>query len=178
MRRNSTEPTRAYICLGSNIRPVENLPLAVERLAERLEVVATSRVYLSEAKGVAGLPPFLNAAVAVDARVGPVELKLEVLRPLEAELGRLRTDNPDEPRTIDLDLALFGDLVIEDRTVGLVLPEPDTLSCAHVALPLADLAPDLVHPTSGETLSEIAARLEIESGICVVEEPRLMDCGS
>ena len=176
MRRRSAEATRAYICLGSNIRPDENLPLAVARLAERVEVVASSRVYLSAAKGVAGLPPFLNAAVAVDARVEALELKFNVLRPLEAELGRVRTDNPDEPRTIDLDLALFGSLVVDDSEASLVLPEPDILSCAHVALPLADLAAELRHPTSGEKLSEIAARLEIGSGIRVVDEPRLLAC--
>lgn len=170
---NSTEPGYAYVCLGSNIRPATHLPLAVERLAERVEVVGSSRVYESAAKGRISAPPFLNAAVALLTDIGPLELKFDVLRPLEAALGRVRTDNPDEPRTIDLDLALFGDLVVDDSEAGLVLPEPEILTCAHVALPLADLAPRLAHPTSGETLAAIASRLGVGAGIRLVDRPRL-----
>lgn len=170
---NSTEPAEVYVCLGSNIRPATHLPLAVERLADQVEVVGSSHVYESAAKGTSGAPPFLNAAVALSTYVGPRELKFDVLRPLEAALGRVRTANPDEPRTIDLDLALFGDLVLDDSEAGLVLPEPEILTCAHVALPLADLAPRLTHPVSGETLAAIAARLGAVARIHLVDVPRL-----
>ena len=70
-RPTSTEPTRAYVCLGSNIRPTTHLALALERLAERQDVVGASRVYESEAKGAAGAPRFLNAAVALDTDLEP-----------------------------------------------------------------------------------------------------------
>jgi len=169
----STEAVRAYVCLGSNIRPAENLPLAVERLAEQVDVQGSSRVYESAAKGAMGAPMFLNAAVTLTTFLSPLELKLEVLRPLEAALGRMRTDNPNEPRPIDVDLVLFGDLLVDDPVAGLVLPDPEILTCAHVALPLADLAPRLVHPVSGETLAVIAARLQTASEIRAVDRPRL-----
>ena len=167
----STEPARAFVCLGSNIRPELHLVQAVERLVQALRVTGTSRVYESEAKGAVGAPRFLNAAVAIETMVEPRALKFGLLRPLERELGRVRTDDPNEPRTIDLDLALFGDLVANER--DLVLPEPDILTCAHVAVPLADLAPDLRHPVTGEALGSIAEHLAGESDIRVVEKPRL-----
>lgn len=169
----SHEATTAYVCLGSNIRPAVHLPLAVERLAERVELVGCSRVYESEAKGAPDTPVFLNAAVSLTTTLSPLRLKMEVLRPLETALGRVRTDDPNEPRTIDLDLSLFGRLVVDDPTGGLVLPDPEILTCAHVALPLTDLAPSFVHPTTGEMLREIAVRLAADSEIRVVARPRL-----
>lgn len=145
------------ITLGSNIDPERNLARAVDQLAEHLTVRAVSLAYeTAPAAGSSG-PPFLNAAVWVDTELPPATLKFEVLRAIEAKLGRRRTADKNAPRTIDLDLALYGDRVIDDPTGGLVIPDPDILRWPHVALPLADLAPDFVHPVDGRTLGEIAA---------------------
>jgi 2-amino-4-hydroxy-6-hydroxymethyldihydropteridine diphosphokinase len=148
-----------FVCLGSNIAPAENLPWAVEALSRRVAVCAVSPVYVSEALDAPGTPEFFNAAVEVETDLGPRELKFEVLRAVEAELGRVRTRDRNQPRTIDLDLALYRQRVIDDPDRGLVIPDPDILVCAHVAVPLADLAASAVHPVTGRTFGEIARSL-------------------
>jgi 2-amino-4-hydroxy-6-hydroxymethyldihydropteridine diphosphokinase len=180
---------RVLVTLGSNIDPERNLPEAVRRLAERVEVRAVSRVYESAAvAGPAATPvaaatkiegptpinaTFLNAAVEIVTGLEPAQLKRDLLRPLEAELGRVRTADRNAPRTIDLDLSLYGDRVIDDPAQRLVLPDPDILRFAHVALPLADVAPALRHPVSGQTLREIAAALADPRRIRVRRDCRL-----
>ncbi len=166
-------PAPVLITLGSNIDPGRNLGRALELLRARLAVRAVSRVFESAAVGAAGAPPFLNAAVLVATDLPPRALKYRVLRPLEARLGRRRTADRNAPRTIDLDLALYGDLVLDDPEDGLVLPDPQILTCAHVALPLADLAPDARHPVTGQTLAEIADRFADTPAVQVRGECRL-----
>lgn len=158
------EPVAVLVSLGSNVEPEVNLPRAVELLTRRLPVLAVSRVYRTAPVGAPG-PPFLNAAVLVSTRLPPARLKLEVLRPVEARLGRRRTADRNAPRTIDLDIALYDDLILEDRLVGVTLPDPDLATCAHVALPLADVAPQVRDPVSGRTLGEIAATFRGSPGI-------------
>lgn len=152
------------ITLGSNIDPRVNLPRAVALLGEAVIVRAVSPVYESAPVAADGsLNPaqssFLNAAVLAETDLPPLPLKMDVLRGIEARLGRVRTADKFAPRPIDLDLALYGDWVVNDSAAGLILPDPDILTRAHVALPLADLAPDMVHPLTGQTLAAIAARL-------------------
>lgn len=79
---------------------------------------------------------------------------------MEERLGRRRTSDKFSPRTIDLDISLFADLILDDPEDGLRIPDPEILECAHVAVPLADLSPDKRHPVTGETLAEIARRLD------------------
>lgn len=160
----TSRPKPILITLGSNVEPEANLPRAFRLLAERVRVVGVSKVYESAAIGADGdvdpdRPAFLNAAAQIETDLEPVQLKYEVLRAIEAELGRERSDDKFAPRVIDLDIALYGDLLLQldNEETRLTLPDPDTLERAHVALPLADLAPDLVHPTAGRTLAEIAA---------------------
>lgn len=147
---------RALICLGSNIRPEENLRRVIDRLAAALDVVAVSSLYASPARGAPGSPPFLNAAVAVDTELEPHELKFDLLRALEAEFGRVRSADRNAPRPIDLDLVLFADRVIDDAEGGLEIPDPDIETSPHVALPLAEIAGPFHHPVLGTTLAEIA----------------------
>ncbi len=152
-------PIRTLISVGSNIAPRRNLPEALRRLAPRLRLLALSPVYETEPIGTTHAPAFLNAAILAETAVAPRALKHDVLRPVERELGRERGADADAPRTLDLDIALYGDLVLRDPEQGLEIPDPDILRRAHVAVPLADLAPDFVHPLTGETLAEIASRL-------------------
>lgn len=151
-----------FVTLGSNIDPEVNLPRAVRLLAARLALRATSRVYQTaplDARGdvAAGQGAFLNAAALVETDLPPVSLKFDVLRGIEAEMGRARTSDRYAPRPIDLDIALYGSLVIDDPDHRLTIPDPEILTRAHVALPLADLAPDFVHPVTGQTLAALAA---------------------
>jgi len=147
---------RAFIILGSNIEPARYLRLAVRLLAEQLEIEAISRVYQAAPVGAPGTPDFLNVAILVSTARSPLELKMEVLRPIEARLGRRRKEDRNAPRTIDLDLAIYADLVVDEPEADLVIPDPEILQYAHLALPIAELAPRFVHPVVGLTLSEIA----------------------
>lgn len=149
----------ALVSLGSNIAPRKHLAAALEALAERCDVVAVSGVWRSRSVGAAG-PDFLNAAAMVRTPLDAVRFKFHVLRPIEERLGRVRTADRNAPRTIDLDLAVFGEgpLDVPDGHGGrLRLPDPDIARHAHVALPLADIAAALRLPGDGRRLAEIAA---------------------
>lgn len=149
-------PELAFLALGSNIDPEDNLPRAVQRLAEIGTVCAVSMVYQNPAIGPAPAPDFLNAAVLVETGLSASEIRLR-LRQIETELGRVRTADKYAPRPIDLDLCLLGSQIIESPE--LTLPDPDLLTRPHLAITLAELAPDFVHPATGEPLTGIAARL-------------------
>lgn len=165
-----------FILLGSNIEPELNLREAVRMLGEKLPVKRVSRVYQTapidaEGKVNPHQPNFLNAAVLVESDLTVLELKQAILLTIERRLGRKRSADKFAPRPIDLDIVLYGDhvlgLVIEhaDGQTEMVIPARDTLTHAYIALPLADLAPDFVHPLTGETLGRIAARFEGDPGI-------------
>lgn len=155
----------AFIALGSNIEPTSHLPRAVELLGARLELCAVSRVYETEPVGADGVPAFLNAAVLAQTHLSPRALKYEVLRRVEARLGRVRSADRNAPRTLDLDLVLYSELILDDPRHHLHLPDPEILTRAHLALPLADLAPSYRHPVTGESLATIAARLAHTPGV-------------
>lgn len=161
------------LSLGSNIESSGNLVLATRLLAERLEFVGASQVYRTDPVGVHDVATFLNAAVGVRFSGSPRALKFEVIRPIEHQLGRVRTADRNAPRPIDIDISLFGQLVMVDKESELVLPASDILLQAHVALPLADLAPQTIHPETGETLQEIGRRFQNSAGIEPLSEPCL-----
>jgi 2-amino-4-hydroxy-6-hydroxymethyldihydropteridine diphosphokinase len=149
--------SRVLLSLGSNINSEHNLQEAVRRLASRCRVLAVSPVYETEPVGTPDQPNFLNAAALIETDLSPAELKVRVLQSIEQELGRVRTADKNAPRTIDVDLALVGDQLLD---VGARhVPNPDITRYPHVAVPLADLAPRQRHPESGETLFQIAQRM-------------------
>lgn len=147
----------AYLALGSNINKERNLPAAVRLLAAYGRVLRASAVYETAPVGNPDDPAFFNAAVMLETALPAAILKETALTAIENQLGRQRTADPNAPRTIDLDIALFNDEVLEIGPRH--IPDPDILRFAHVAAPLADLAPDYRHPETGETLAAIAARL-------------------
>ncbi len=166
------EPTRVLVTVGSNIDPVANLRAGVRKLREQagLSVVAVSPVYRTPPVGKVDQPDFLNAAVAVQTSLPPGELKTGVLQPIEEALGRVRTADKNAPRTIDLDIALYGYEVLDLGSRH--IPDPDIKKHAHIARPLADLAPHYIHPETGETLEEIARQLP-QAGIELQDDVRL-----
>lgn len=147
---------QAFIALGSNISPEKHLPLATAWLEVLGQLVAISDVYQNPALGPGPHPDFLNAAVLIESDLPPLEIR-SLLRSIEAELGRVRSEDKYAPRTIDLDLCLLGQMILD--TPELTLPDPDLLSRAHLAVTMAELAPDFPHPITHEPLHEIAARL-------------------
>ncbi len=166
-----------FVTLGSNVEPEANLSAAVHLLSSRLTVLGVSRLYETAAVGSTGRrtrqADYLNAALLLETELTPAVLKFDVLRELELELGRVRTADKFGPRTIDLDIALYGDLVVSDVAGGIIIPDPDITEHPHVAMPLADLAPRFVHPTDGRTLAVIAASLANRSRIHVRGDLRL-----
>lgn len=155
---------RVLVALGANIAPRANLPEAVARLAATpgVRLVAVSRVWRSRPVGGPG-PDFLNAAVALDTVLDPDALRERVLRPIEAALGRVRGPDRNAPRPIDLDIAAVGALVDVARGI----PDPDIPARAHLALPLADVAPGWLEPRTGLSLARLAERLASEPGIAL-----------
>lgn len=154
---------RAYILLGSNIDKERNLPAAIQHLKEHCRVLAVSSIYETTPIGRADQPNFFNAVVIVETSLPAEALKWQVLRRVEDQLGRVRTDDPNAPRTIDLDLVLYNDAVfdLDDSPI----PDPAILEFPHVALPLAEVAPAYVHPLTRQTLAEIGEHFTDAAGI-------------
>ena len=151
--------TTVFVTLGSNIEPRANLERAVSRLRRELDLEAVSGIWQSEPHGAPGTPRFLNAAVRLRTSLTPAALR-RLLRRIEADLGRRRDGGRNAPRTIDLDIALFGSLVVDDAAAGLRIPDPEILERAYLALPLAEVGAEQRHPVTGDRLAEIAARLD------------------
>jgi GTP cyclohydrolase I len=150
------QQVNAVILAGSNLDKERCLPEAIRRLRRNSDIQVKSVSSCFESSSVGGppdAPDFFNAAALVSTRLDPQELR-RVLRSIEDDLGRVRTDDPDEPRTIDLDIVLFGDIVesYEDWSV----PEPGFEQQVHVLIPVAEVAPNWVHPVLGKTLSSLA----------------------
>jgi len=136
--------------MGSNIQPERNLPLAVKQLGRYLTILQASSVWESPAVGTRG-PNFLNAALLCQTPLGAQALKWQVLRPLEARLGRVRNQDKNAPRPIDFDIISVDGQVIE----------PGLWQYSFRAVPVAELLPDLSLET-GESLAETARKLMVE----------------
>ena len=148
---------RVFVALGSNIDSEHNMREAVRRLSLHCRVVAVSPVYETTPVGNTEQPNFLNAAALIETDLTAAELKAQVLRIIEQELGRVRTEDKNAPRTIDLDIALVADQGLDAGSLHVC--DPDILRYAHIAVPLADIAPQRRHPATGQTLQEIAQSL-------------------
>lgn len=148
--------TRAYVGLGANLGPREvTLLRAVDRLAamDGVEVVAVSQLRETDPVGVVDQPAFLNGAVALDTALTAREL-LDALLGIERELGRVR-DERWGPRTVDLDLLVFGDEWVDEP--GLRVPHPRLGERRFALEPLAELDPELVVPGVGRVSDALAA---------------------
>ncbi|MBN2053945.1 2-amino-4-hydroxy-6-hydroxymethyldihydropteridine diphosphokinase [bacterium] len=147
----------AFIALGSNIQPDHYLVEACRNLERLGAIIARSNVYRTKAVGPRPQADFLNAAVLLRTGLTPLALR-EQLRIIEAHLHRRRGKDRYAPRTIDLDLCMYGGMILE--VDDLILPDPDTLRYAFLAVPMAELAPDFIHPANGQSLAAIAARFD------------------
>lgn len=150
-----------YLSLGSNIEPQKNLTEAVRLLRERCAVRAVSSAYQTPPYGDPDQPDFLDVVVMVHTAMMPLDFKLDVLRDIEQRLGRLRpSPNKYGPLTLDMDILLWGDRVLDYGDKPWHIPHKGLLENAADLIPVVELAPELIHPETGESLTHIAARLD------------------
>jgi 2-amino-4-hydroxy-6-hydroxymethyldihydropteridine diphosphokinase len=147
-----------FIALGSNLNPILHIPQALELLADHAPITGLSRLYLTDPVGPTRQPDFVNGVVRIRTSLPPLALKQQVLRKIEAQLGRTRGEDKFAPRTIDLDILLYGDL--EMNTPDLRLPDPEILERAFIARGLLDIDPALVLPGSSAKLASVPPRLK------------------
>lgn len=155
---SATDPVRVAIALGSNLGDRDaTLILAAARLAEFLDRFTLSSRHDTAPVGVSGAQPrYLNAAGVGFTRLDPRAL-LARLQDIERAFGRERSV-PNASRTLDLDLILYGDLVLSEP--GLTIPHQRFRDRSFVLAPLAEVAPDMVDPVTGRTVGELAAALD------------------
>lgn len=149
----------AVILAGSNLDKERCLPESIRQLRRHPDIDVRAVSTCFESSSVGGppdAPDFYNAAALVSTSLDPESLRNE-LRSIEDQLGRVRTDDPNEPRTIDLDILLYDDVVAEFD--GWSLPDPDIENQLYIAVPLAEIAPRWVHPVLGKTAAELAEDL-------------------
>lgn len=149
---------RAFIGLGSNLGDREaSVRQALEQLARTpgTTVVRASSLYDTEPVGVADQPNFLNAVAHLETELSPHQLLWNLML-IERRLGRVRAQRWG-PRTIDLDLLIYDDLVIDEA--DLQLPHPEMHKRSFVLVPLVELEPMLIHPVTGETMLSLLQRL-------------------
>jgi 2-amino-4-hydroxy-6-hydroxymethyldihydropteridine diphosphokinase len=149
--------SRIFISVGSSIDPAESVRKAIGLLRAHVRVLAISTFYRTQALERPGDPDFFNGVVEIATAIPPLELKRSILRGIEEELGRKRTGDKFAPRTIDLDVIIYGRTVTSGP--GLVLPDPEITRRPFLAVPLFEIAPDLVIPGSGVPLKEAVAGL-------------------
>jgi 2-amino-4-hydroxy-6-hydroxymethyldihydropteridine diphosphokinase len=158
----SNKSATVYISLGSNIEPAENLRIAVSLLADACRMEKISSAYITPPQGFAEQDDFWNVAVKVTTELNPITLKHQVLDVIEQKLKRIRDPhNKNAPRTIDLDISLWNNDVFDYGEKPWHIPDPDILRFAHVVIPLAEIAPDYVHPLETVTLAQIAAQYDL-----------------
>jgi 2-amino-4-hydroxy-6-hydroxymethyldihydropteridine diphosphokinase len=146
----------AYLSLGSNVGDrAAQLHDAIARLAAAGRVAAISSFYETEPVEFTDQPWFLNCAVALETRISPREL-MKTLLAIEQEMGRRRTQQKG-PRTIDIDILLYGDEVVDSPEVR--IPHPAMQERRFVLQPLAEIAPGARHPALKKTVGELLAEL-------------------
>jgi 2-amino-4-hydroxy-6-hydroxymethyldihydropteridine diphosphokinase len=148
--------TTVYVAAGSNVAPEHNLGRALAELARQFPGARFSTAYRNRAVGFAGAD-FINLVLGFDTLL-PVHELLARLQAIEALCGRPRAAPRWAPRSMDLDVLLYGDLVCDEP--GLRLPRPDLLKRAYMLGPLAQLAPEVRHPTAHLTIGELWQRFD------------------
>jgi len=143
--------TRGYISIGSNINKDEHIPASLRALEQTFGKLAVSSVYESEAVGFTG-DVFYNLVVGFDSDL-EVKAVAKQLRQIELDNGRTRDSRKFAARTLDLDLVLYGDLIVNDGR--LQIPRDEIVHYAFVLEPLAEIAPTLKHPISQLSYAEL-----------------------
>jgi len=155
-----------YLGLGSNQGDrLANLAAARAGLSPEIQVLKASPIYETEPWGYKPQPAFLNQALEAQTDLAPLDL-LKLVKDLEVRLGRQRTFR-NGPRVIDIDILLYDNWIMS--LPGLKVPHPRMEERAFVLVPLADLAPDLIHPVYRQTIQELLKKVD-RTGVKRLEE--------
>ncbi len=152
----------AYLCLGSNLGDRErNLTQAVTLLSQKAKLQKLSSIYQTEPVGYIEQPLFLNLVCRIAVHLTPEEL-LCLAKDIETEMGRIPSF-PNAPRPIDIDILFYDNKII--KTQNLTIPHPRLRDRAFVLIPLAEIAPQLVHPELGKSIARLAKTVEGQNGV-------------
>ena len=152
----SSQPVTVYLGLGSNLEDRQlHLNQAIDFLSERIKIEKFSPVYDTAPVGNANQPRFLNMVIGVSTRL-PAPTLLFMAKGIEAKLGRVPIDTP---RPIDIDILFYGDQMI-NTPPQLIVPHPRLAERAFVLIPLADIAPDLIHPVNKKTVKQLLEEVQ------------------
>ena len=148
----------AYLLIGSNINKLYNIQAAYHYLKQYSLLLNTSSIYETLARGINNehldQETYYNFACLLETTLSADEIKTTICRPIEQRLLRIRKQDRFIARTIDIDIVLFNQDIITTQT--LQLPAPDILKYAHICIPLAEIAPDYIHPLEQKSLLTIA----------------------
>jgi 2-amino-4-hydroxy-6-hydroxymethyldihydropteridine diphosphokinase len=151
-----------YLGLGSNLGDrKQNLAQALELMSKHLVIEKVSSIYETEPVGYKEQPLFLNAVCRISTELNPERL-LRLAKKIEAKLGRT-PGFLNAPRPIDIDILFYGDEVLNDKK--LTIPHPRLVERAFVLMPLAEIAPDLVHPENRKTVKKLLDDLGTVAGV-------------
>ncbi|MBL8266236.1 2-amino-4-hydroxy-6-hydroxymethyldihydropteridine diphosphokinase [Steroidobacter sp.] len=145
--------TAVYVAAGSNVQPEHYLSVALRAMAAAYGPLTLSPAYRNQAVGFAG-DDFINLVVGFHTE-DPVTEVRQQLQKIEAACDRPPGAHKWAPRTMDLDILLFGELISNEP--GLIIPRPDLLKRPYMLKPMADIAPDVRHPTLGQSMRELWA---------------------
>jgi len=150
---------KVYLGLGSNIDPEKNLRLGIGELGARFGILELSNVYRSAAVGFDG-DDFLNLVAGLESDARPAQLHA-MLMEIHSLAGRMHSASRYSPRTLDIDLLLYDDLVLDEPPIR--IPRSDILKYSFVLGPLAEIAPQLRHPETGKLITEHWAEFDKET---------------
>jgi 2-amino-4-hydroxy-6-hydroxymethyldihydropteridine diphosphokinase len=151
---NPHSTRRIILLIGSNIEPIKNIRLAFEEIKNHLQIENYSSIWETKPIGSSGYN-FLNLALSLLTDIDYDSLKFGLFRSIEAKYGRVRTADKFAPRTIDIDIVIEGEIIREESV----------WEYAYLAVPVAELVPDLIHPISGIKLIDVARELTKTSWI-------------
>ncbi|MFA5317361.1 MAG: 2-amino-4-hydroxy-6-hydroxymethyldihydropteridine diphosphokinase [Dehalococcoidales bacterium] len=164
----ANETNTVYLGLGTNLGDREsNINRALDMMSQRLRLGAVSSVYETEPEGKVNQPHFLNQVIQAFTRLSPQDL-LALAKGIELKLGR--TGGSGEPRPIDIDILFYGDLVMD--TPELIIPHSRLAERAFALVPLAEIAPGLMHPVLGKTIRDLLQAITEVQGVLKLDNGR------
>jgi len=153
----------AYLCLGSNLGDREkNLIRALSLLSQEVNLERISSIYETEPVGYKEQPFFLNLVCQVTTNLNPREL-LRLAKVIENKMGRTPSEQINSPRPIDIDILFYDGQITKTR--DLTIPHPRLADRAFVLIPLTQIAPELIHPELGKSITELASNVKGHSAV-------------